>query len=323
MVNTRAHPANTAVIRPAEIVAASPLVVENSRPAAEVARRVSVAPRNGSELKEMFKGWEISAKLSAQITSYNEPLLVAIIRNQNSLYSLLSETPALSHVPWCGAPSNGREVKSYSVDWTLSSSDATDWVPLYDEPLMVAIMRNQETLLGAINYNTTSSYPAPAITKAPSSGAELRIMFKDWKVSAPGQSSLVSCYDEPLLVEILRNQSVLVNAASASASASFSASTSPSANASAKGTTSATQVTKAPVTGPGLRDMFKGWELSAPASSALSSRYDEPLICAIMRNQETLRQALLAAKRISAGTKFIFHDLGRQPPMQLDCCAIL
>jgi len=64
---------------------------------------------------------------------------------------------------------------------------------------MVAIMRNQETLLAATS-RTPGTTAVPSMTTAPYSGAEVRDLFKDWQLSAPGSSALISRCAEPLIV---------------------------------------------------------------------------------------------------------------------------
>jgi len=304
MVNTKAHPLT---VRPAEETS-STLVVDNTGSHGKpVAAPFCKAPRSGPEIKHMFSTWEPSAQHSGSIASYDEPLLVAILRNQNVLHTIISNkmSPPRHPMRWCGAPSNGREVQSYSVDWKLSAPGSSAEVSFNDEPLMVAILRNQEALLVALSSGSGKNGGAgPVMTEPPSSGTDLKEMFMDWKLSAPGEAAHVSIYAEPLLVAILQNQEILLDMLEGKPPSS-------------------TALAKAPASGAELKKMSKGWKLSAPADqSATVSRHAEALLCAILGNQEALRQRLIGAAPPLEVIQFVFHDLSLELPPAA-CCIIL
>jgi hypothetical protein len=142
------------------------------------------------------------------------------------------------------------------------------------------------------------------MAEPPTSGKDLKEMFMDWTLSAPREAAHVSIYAEPLLVAILQNQEILLDMLEGKPPRSM-------------------PLAKAPASGAELKKMSKGWKLSAPADqSATVSCHAEALICAILGNQEVLRQRLIGTAPPLEALQFVFHDLSLELP-PATCCIIL
>jgi len=256
------------------------------------------APSSGVELAEMFKDWGTSCSQSAAITMYDEAVLVDICRNQEVLFQLaIRQTGLASPIRWTPAPASGSQVRALSAGWTSSSGQHATMLT-YDEPLIVAILRNQEAILAAIQSSGRDG--AELLTKAPASGEELTKMFQDWSPNST-MSVLILKNMEPLLVAILRNQEVLL--------------------AAIEGQQGGWSLTKAPATGTELAEQFKNWETSSDMAAVIAAN-SEPLMAAILANQAVLRDAMVAKWGAELGGENLqFADRDLTPPPQA-CCMV-
>eukprot|EP00928_Gymnodinium_smaydae_P026679 TRINITY_DN20879_c0_g1_i1.p1 TRINITY_DN20879_c0_g1~~TRINITY_DN20879_c0_g1_i1.p1 ORF type:complete len:250 (+),score=58.91 TRINITY_DN20879_c0_g1_i1:66-815(+) len=246
------------------------------------------APTSEAEVEALAAKWYRSPPVAVTMTMAirDEALLVAILRNQERIATAAGAVVTK-------APASG-DLDALKARWFGSSVPGHGGpISIRAEALLVAILRNELVLKTLATEKEAAG--KQEWTAAPADEEMVKKMHKAWYGGrGPGSCGPVTIRDEALLVAIMRNQEATATAVGAEVAIHAPASV-------------------ADVEGLGAK-----WAAPNIGSAKAVAIRDEPLLVAILRNQQAICDALAPAS-----VEIVKRDYSDvDAAVQAECCAI-